>query len=108
AALLEIDPITPTPTITVNSNAWATPSVVYVDDGWASVPIGDDPDDAGPAIAMGYDAFATIQKGISTVATGGTVNVAAGTYVETLLGGWRDLEINKSLSLIGAGSELTI
>lgn len=51
--------------------------------------------------------FKTIQKGINTVSVGGTVHVAAGTYAETL-GGWRDLEINKSLSLIGAGSELTI
>ena len=97
AALLEIDQITITPTITVNSNIWATPSVVYVDDGWASVPIGDDPDDAGPAIAMGYDAFATIQEGIAAVGAGGTVNVAAGTYVE-------NVSVDKQVSIIGAGS----
>ncbi len=54
-----------------------------------------------------FSPFLTIQKGINTVSVGGTVHVAAGTYSESL-GGWRDIEIKKSLSLIGAGSGSTI
>lgn len=95
-ALLEIDPITPTPTITVNSNIWATPSVVYVDDGWASVPIGDDPDDAGPAIAMGYDAFATVEGGVAAVGAGGLVNVYDGVYNPPAT-----ITLDKAISIIG-------
>jgi nitrous oxidase accessory protein NosD len=44
--------------------------------------------------AFGYDAFTTIQSGISAVSTGGTVHVAGGTYVE-------HLTIGKSLALQG-------
>ncbi|MDD5489446.1 MAG: Ig-like domain-containing protein [Candidatus Moranbacteria bacterium] len=44
--------------------------------------------------------FKTIQKGIDSVATGGTVNVAAGTYEE-------QVTIGKSLDLIGAGKATT-
>ncbi len=43
------------------------------------------------------DPFLTIQKGLDTVSTGGTVNVAAGTYVE-------QVEIVKDLTLKGAGT----
>jgi len=41
--------------------------------------------------------FLTIQKGIDSVSVGGTVNVAAGTYIENVL-------VNKHVSVIGAGS----
>ena len=58
---------------------------------------GTDPDGAGPATSIGYDAFSTIQGGINGVAASGTVNVAAGTYSEQLL-------IGKSLTLHGAGT----
>jgi hypothetical protein len=54
-----------------------------------------------------YDAFDNIQDGINAVAENGTVNVAAGTYQQSL-GGWRDLELFKSLNLIGAGSGQTM
>jgi hypothetical protein len=72
------------------------PAVVYVDDNFTG-PIGSDPDGAGPATAFGYDAFATIQEGVTTVASGGTVNVYAGTYNE-------DVTISQPLSLLGLGS----
>ncbi len=48
----------------------------------------------------------TIQKGIDTVQAGGKVHVAAGIYEESK-GSWRDMEMSKSLSLIGAGSGST-
>ncbi|GAI66787.1 unnamed protein product, partial [marine sediment metagenome] len=48
--------------------------------------------------------FATIQEGIDNVGPGGTVNVAAGTYQERPPTMEKDMEITKSLSLIGAGS----
>ncbi len=51
--------------------------------------------------------FKTIQKGIDAVTAGGTVHVAAGTYQESV-GGGRDLVINKSLNLVGAGKGQTI
>jgi CSLREA domain-containing protein len=77
------------------------PPIVYVDDDWASVPAGTDPDGAGPATAMGYDAFATIQGGVNGVAVGGMVVVRPGTYDE-------DVAVNKAgLSLIGDGSGTT-
>src|SRR5205085_3464552 len=60
------------------------PLNVYVDDDWAAVPDGTDPDGAGPATAMGYDAFATIQEGINGVVTAGTVQIHSGTYTENV------------------------
>jgi hypothetical protein len=74
----------------------SAPSVVYVDDNFTG-PIGSDPDGAGPATAIGYDAFPTIQGGIDGVAPNGMVNVAAGTYHE-------DVNVNKSVTLNGAGA----
>ena len=72
-------------------------TTVYVDDDWIGIPNGQDPDGGGPATAMGYDAFATIQGGIDGVASGGTVIVYAGTYTQTGSG----INLNKSLSLLG-------
>ena len=53
----------------------------------------------GSDSAMGNEAtpFATIQKAVTTVAPGGTVHVAAGTYVGNVL-------VDKQVSIIGAGS----
>jgi len=53
------------------------PTEVYVDDDWISQ------SDVAQGLFWGWDAFATIQDGINNVAEGGTINVAAGTYVES-------------------------
>ncbi|WP_374689386.1 right-handed parallel beta-helix repeat-containing protein [Promineifilum sp.] len=47
------------------------------------------------------DAFKTVQKGVNTVQTGGTVHVLAGTYTE-------QVTIAKSLTLVGADAATTI
>jgi hypothetical protein len=89
-----------TATIT-NDDTRPTPGVVYVDDDWANLSNGTDPDGSGDATEIGYDAFSTIQGGIDGVANPGTVNVAAGTYNE-------DVDVNKSVVLVGtAGASMT-
>src|SRR6185369_13542682 len=55
---------------------------VYVDDDWAGVPFGADPDQGGPRQAIGYDAFARITDAVNRVADNGTVIVNAGTYTD--------------------------
>jgi hypothetical protein len=90
-----------TATLTIqNDDGTPPPPVVYVDDDWAAVPNGTDPDGAGPATEMGFDAFATVQGGVTGVAPGGTVNVASGTYPEQVV-------VGKSLHLVGAGAATT-
>lgn len=76
------------------------PDIVYVDDDWAALPKGTDPDGAGPATSIDFDAFATVQGGIDGVAANGTVNVAAGTYAEQPV-------VGKNLTLNGAGAGAT-
>lgn len=61
------------------AHAAAVPTA-YVDDSWISVPAGSDPDGAGPATAMGVDAFFQILPAITAVDAGGVVQVAAGSY----------------------------
>ena len=69
------------------------PSTVYVDDNYS--------DGKADGHIYGYDAFNKIQDGINAVASGGTVNVAVGTYNETVT-------LNKPVSIIGAGQDNTI
>ena len=54
---------------------------------------------AGSGI-YGYSAFSKIQEGVDKVSSSGIVNVAAGTYTE-------QINITKSLTITGAGSEIT-
>jgi predicted outer membrane repeat protein len=56
------------------------------------------PGSGGPGLNC---AFATIQKGVEWVGSGGTVNVAAGTYTE-------NVTVNQDLTLEGAGVDRTI
>jgi hypothetical protein len=86
---------------TVPFEITAAPSVpndVYVS---AAFTGSGDPDGAGPASSVGYDAFSTIQAGINAVAAGGTVHVEAGTYAESLT-------VAKSITLDGGGHAATI
>ncbi len=79
------------------------PPVTYVDTNYATLtnntlvnwPYNGSP---GPHI-IGYDAFATIQDGADNVASTGTVNVAAGVFVE-------DLNIPQALTLLGPNSNI--
>ncbi|MFL6209512.1 MAG: beta strand repeat-containing protein, partial [Pyrinomonadaceae bacterium] len=86
--------------LTITNDDVALPNTVYVDDDWVGLANGTDPDGAGPATSIGFDAFAMIQGGIDGVAANGTVNVAAGNYAEQPV-------IGKSLTLHGAGASTT-
>lgn len=55
----------------------------------------------GTDYVWGYDAFAVIQTGVEAVSAGGTVQVEDGTYEE-------QVEIDKDLTLDGAGKGLTV
>jgi autotransporter-associated beta strand protein len=76
----------------------SAPLATFVDAAYAGLPPGTVV--TWPAVSgsgshyIGCDAFATIQGGIDTVATSGTINVAAGTYVENVL-------LNKTATLLG-------
>jgi uncharacterized repeat protein (TIGR02543 family) len=78
----------------VTATFFSPPSVVYVDDDYTSISCG--------AHFCGYDAFVTIQEGVAAVTADGTVNVAAGTYIET-----GQIVINKNLSILGADKATT-
>jgi hypothetical protein len=87
---------------TVNITAPPTPSVVYVDGNYPGTCAGVSfPSNgiAGPYY-VGFNAFKTIQAAVAGVASGGTVNVAAGTYAE-------QLTLSKQLSLVGPNSGKT-
>lgn len=59
----------------------AVPTAVFVDLLWAG---NDFMEDLGEGKFFGYNAFAVIQEGVDAVASGGTVNVAAGFYEEAI------------------------
>jgi|GEM_PF-3433233 len=73
-------------------------TTVYVDPTFTTN--GVDPDGAGPATAVGFDAFANYAPAIAVLQAGGTVVANAGTVVE-------NVTINKSLTIDGAGTGAT-
>ena len=79
----------------------AVPTTVYVNTTYASDPLGTAVTwTDGSTHTVGYDAFGTVQAGVTAVASGGTVDVAAGTYSE-------QVNILQSLTLTGAGDDAT-
>ena len=74
---------------------YRTTDKVVVDDDWAIKANGDLVVEDGYSYVIGTNAFATIQAGINAVDTGGTANVAAGTYNEAV-------SVNKTVTLRGA------
>ncbi|MDD4382957.1 MAG: fibronectin type III domain-containing protein [Candidatus Shapirobacteria bacterium] len=73
-------------------------SEVWVDDNWVGTSANTEVESGK---IFGYNAFATIQSGVSAVDVEGTVNVAAGEYNE-------NLTITKAVNIIGANKDTTI
>lgn len=72
----------------------------YVDDDFAGTTPGDDPDGAGPAQFFGIDSFSSIKDAVNAVASGATVLVAPGSYVES-----GQIHVSAHLDIVGdAGS----
>jgi hypothetical protein len=86
-----------TPKVTVNAPV-APPAVVYVDAAYGAscAPVTFPNSGGSGTYYIGYNAFNTIQAGVNAVAAGGTVHVAAGTFVE-------QVEITKDITVQGAG-----
>ncbi len=85
------------------------PETVYVDDDWAALADGEDPDGAGPAAAIGFDAFATLQAAIDAVLGGGAVHVEPGSYAGVTVG--KDVElvpVSGGVMIGGASPALTV
>jgi hypothetical protein len=61
----------------------------WVDQGWASA----NPGDPVGGHVFGQDAFAHIQDAVNAVATSGVVRVAAGTYLESVDFGGKELTL---------------
>ncbi len=76
------------------------PTTTYANPTFTGLP-GSDPDGAGPATGLAFDAFTTVQGAIDAVAVGGTVNVQAGTYAELLT-------VSKALTLTGGIANPTV
>lgn len=74
-------------------------TTVYVDPTYTT--FGVDPDGAGPATSVGFDAFPNYTSAMAVLAAGGTIFANAGTVVENVV-------ISKSLTIDGAGTGATI
>ena len=79
----------------------AAPSIVYVNTTYAADPLGTAVTwTDGSQHFVGYDAFGTVQAGVTAAAPDGTVHIAAGTYTGLV-------NIAQSLTLAGAGAAVT-
>ena len=61
-------------------NGQTAPAIVYVNLNWAGTAFGTHPAGAPAVTTFGYNDFSDIQSGINAVASGGTVEIYAGTY----------------------------
>jgi uncharacterized delta-60 repeat protein len=68
-------------TATVSVTPTSPPPVVYVNASWSAYTYGENAVDSFGQHTFGVNAFAAIQDGVNAVASGGTVEVDAGTYV---------------------------
>ena len=84
--------------------AWSPASTAYVNPGaFTGVLAGNIVDAGGGALGVaGWSGFTAIQPAIDAVAAGATVNISSGTYTQTAT-----LNVNKSLTLAGAGESQT-
>ncbi|MGE5483879.1 MAG: right-handed parallel beta-helix repeat-containing protein [Ignavibacteriales bacterium] len=76
-------------------------NVVAVDDDWAALADYTMVEAGGKDYYIGLNAFASVADAVAAVEAGGTVDVAAGTYIE-------QVEIAKPLTLEGAGPDTVI
>jgi parallel beta-helix repeat protein len=87
------------------STRTAEPSVVKVGDIWHLWYLSTSPSITYisanmPFVVPQSSVYATIQAAINAAAAGDTINVTAGTYVE-------DVNVNKAITLVGAGADVT-
>jgi hypothetical protein len=68
----------------------------YVNIAWTNVPSGQDPDGAGPASAIGTNAFATIRGALNVAPEGSWIDIASGVYTDKLA-------VTQSVVLAGPG-----
>ncbi len=79
--------------------AWSAASAAFVDSSaFSGAQTGDIGGAGGGLRVYGWNGFAAIQPAIDAVASGGMVNVGAGTYVQSAT-----LNVTKSVTLAGAG-----
>ena len=79
------------------------PSEYYVNADWVGVPYGEDPDGAGPAHAIGLDAFVRIGDVMEGIQPDDTIHVAAGTYADE-----NTIQLfAEGVKLLGAGRDVT-
>lgn len=75
-------------------------TVAYVDDDWAGLPLGVDPDGSGPALSFGADSFADFPAAVAAIVSGGTILIYPGQY--------HGATIDKNVSVLAASSGVTI
>ncbi|MDZ4782500.1 MAG: NosD domain-containing protein [Planctomycetia bacterium] len=83
--------------------------VAYVDDDWAGLPIGADPDGVGPAVSFGADSFADFPEALAVVVAGGSILMHPGQYTGAAIN--QDvsvLALTLGVTISGASPALTV